>query len=157
MCESSNFTIDQDWQTHFAKVTNNRAWDLAEDPNEVSSINELLNLAHASAWHWSQVGSKREIMRSNLLIAFAHARSNFGQTAYHFSQSMIDFFIRDPDTQDWEKAIAFAVHALACLKCRKLDEFEKFVTLSLDSSSKVKNPQDLNVIQKILHFIPQPL
>jgi len=157
MREKPKITTSNDWQNHFAKLTNNRAWDLAENPTEVPSINELLNLAHASAWHWSEVGSKRETMRSHLLLAFAHARSNFGQTAHHFSQSMIDFFTRDPDTQDWEKAIAFAVHALACLKCRKLDEFEKFVTLSLDSSSKVKNPQDINVVQKILHFIPQPL
>ena len=156
MSEKSHPTSSQDWQLHFAKLTNNRAWDLAENPTDISAINDLLNLAHASAWHWSQVGSKREQMRSNLLVAFAHARTNFGQTAYLFSNSMIDFLTCDPDTQDWERAIAFAVHALSCLKCRKLDEFEKYLSLSQASFSKVNNPKDIKVVQKILSFIPQP-
>jgi hypothetical protein len=42
---------------------------------------EMLNAAHASAWHWAGVGTELNRMRATMLLAEVHALLGLGQSA----------------------------------------------------------------------------
>jgi hypothetical protein len=40
------------WHRRFAAASNNRAWELSVQSRSTAEDQEMLNAAHASAWHW---------------------------------------------------------------------------------------------------------
>lgn len=73
------------WHRRFAAASNNRAWDLSVQTRNAAEDEEMLHAAHASAWHWSKVGTELNRMRATMLLAevHAHAASAAGETAAH--------------------------------------------------------------------------
>ena len=66
------------WHKRFAARCNNRAWDLASRERTPAEDREMLDAAHASAWHWAQVGSELNRMRATMLLADVHAELGMG-------------------------------------------------------------------------------
>ena len=75
-----NFQLES-WHRYFAIDTNNAAWSMSETLEDVLSNTELLDMAHASAWHWRVVGTPLNQMRSTMLLALIHARMDMGPSA----------------------------------------------------------------------------
>ncbi len=49
----------KDWQKRFAAMANNRAWELSVLERTAEQDQEMLDAAHASAWHWGAVETHR--------------------------------------------------------------------------------------------------
>lgn len=62
-----------DWHRYFAATTNNRAWELSVKERTAREDQEMLNAAHASAYHWSAVGTTAARMRQ---LAFCNLMFN---------------------------------------------------------------------------------
>jgi hypothetical protein len=45
------------WHRPFAVAVNNRAWDLSEQTRNAEEDQEMLDAAHATAWHWQKIGT----------------------------------------------------------------------------------------------------
>ncbi|MEL7240496.1 MAG: hypothetical protein AAGK78_16690 [Planctomycetota bacterium] len=61
----------------FAVECNNAAWDLLEaDALSSDQVTQLLDVAHASRWHWYRIGTPLQKLRADLLIAAAYWRTN---------------------------------------------------------------------------------
>ena len=58
-----------DRHRYFAVECNNRAWDLAAKPRTAAEDDEMLNAAHAAAYHWRAVGTDLHAMRARMLLA----------------------------------------------------------------------------------------
>ena len=101
------------WHRRFAVECNNRAWDLSVQPRTPLQDREMLDCAHASAWHWDKIGSELNRMRAVTLLAEVHAQLGFGRSALAFAQTMSDFFAQRGETEAWERAITSAVEAHA--------------------------------------------
>jgi hypothetical protein len=67
------------WHRRFAAAGNNRAWDLSVQSRNPAEDHEMLNAAHASAWHWTTVGSELHRMRATMLLAEVHALLGSGR------------------------------------------------------------------------------
>jgi len=65
----------QDWHKRFAAQANNRAWELSIIERTAEQDREMLDAAHASAWHWSAVGTELNRMRATMLLAEVHLLS----------------------------------------------------------------------------------
>src|SRR5262245_21827739 len=76
------------WHRFFAAAANNRAWELAELQAREVDIRELLNAAHAAAWHWQAVGNELNRMRALMLLAQAHAMAGLGTSALAYANEM---------------------------------------------------------------------
>ena len=70
------------WHKRFTVETNNRAWDLAIQPRTPAQDREMLDAAHASAWHWSAIGTELNRMRATMLLAEVHAVLGHGVSAF---------------------------------------------------------------------------
>ena len=72
MSQTPELSDVQNWHKRFAVICNNRAWDLATQSRTPQQDREMLNRAHASTWHWGQIGEELNRMRVTMLLAEAH-------------------------------------------------------------------------------------
>ncbi len=109
MAATPSDTLPESWHRHFAAQANNRAWNLAEARGDAMLDHDLLNAAHAAAWHWSVVGTELHHMRATMLLAHVHALLGHGRTAWGYAESMRRAFLAWPETPDWELAFVHAI------------------------------------------------
>jgi hypothetical protein len=147
--------LPESWHRFFAITANNAAWDISESLENVLNHTELLDAAHASAWHWRVAGTTINQMRSTMLLALIHARMDMGPSAWNYAESMKKYFTEISETSDWELAFVYAIHAWAALACGKLDEYKVSyhkASLCLDA---IKDPEDRAVVLKTFSLIPK--
>jgi hypothetical protein len=114
MTESEAPTDDAaSWQRKTAMRCNNRAWELSVQPRTQSQDREMLDAAHASAFHWGEIGTELNRMRATMLLAQVHALLGHGATALALADQMRAYFLAGADTPDWERAFTHAIHAHA--------------------------------------------
>ena len=93
----------EDWHRYFAALCNNAAWELATKQRSAGEDAEMMNLAHASAWHWGKIGNELNRMRAKTLLAEAHALLGLGQPALELAEEVRAWFL-GRETDDWEIA-----------------------------------------------------
>jgi hypothetical protein len=144
------------WQRHFAMQANNAAWQLAEQPPPAVRAAELLDAAHASAWHWKACGNELNRMRAAMLLAQAHALAGHGATALAYSREMSAYFLGRPDTPDWEVAFTHAVHAHAAYAAGEREEHRTAYALALAGVEAIAGPKDREIVERTFRHVPSP-
>jgi hypothetical protein len=144
------------WHKYFAIEANNAAWALSESLVDISLQTEVLDAAHAAAWHWRVAGQEINHMRSVMLLALVHARMNMGPSAWAYAERMRMYFTEKSDTPDWELAFTHTVHALAARAFGKTAEFQASHQAAIQSVAAIKLPEDRDVVMKTFQLISQP-
>lgn len=147
--------LPESWHRFFAITANNAAWDISESLENVLNHTELLDAAHASAWHWRVAGTTINQMRSTMLLALIHARMDMGPSAWNYAESMKKYFTEISETPDWELAFVYAIHAWAALACGKLDEYKVSHHKASECLEAIKDPEDREVVLKTFSLIPK--
>jgi hypothetical protein len=139
---------------YMAVEANNLAWQLSVADRTPEEDQEMLNSAHASAWHWSIVGTELNHMRATMLLAEVHALCGMGQTAYVYARRMYGYFT-SRETEAWEMAFTYAIHARAALAAGYIDayrvSYEHAVAL-IANLSDVDRP----IVEMTFKSIPKP-
>jgi len=145
----------ESWHRFFAISANNTAWSMSESLEEVLENTELLDAAHASAWHWRVVGSTLNQMRSTMLLALIHARMNMGPSAWNYAQKMKKYFAENAETPDWELAFAYTIHTMAASAYGKIDEYKASYQKAASCLEAIKDPEDRAVVMKTFLLLPK--
>ncbi len=128
---------------------------MSESLENVLNHTELLDAAHASAWHWRVACATINQMRSTMLLALIHARMDMGPSAWKYAESMKQYFTERSETPDWELALVFAIHAWAALACGKLDEYKASYQMATSCVEAIKDPEDRSVVIKTFNLVPK--
>lgn len=135
---------------------NNLAWSLSEQGARSAAEDEdMLNAAHASAFHWSRAGNELNAARAWMLLGRVHALLGNGREALRYARQSHDYLVAH-DPPDWELAFAHAVlahaawaagdgtlHALHHAKARELGE-------------AIADAEDRSIFLGTFGTIPQP-
>lgn len=156
MLEPPGSTDTAAWQRYFAMQANNAAWELSTQPMDAAHAAELLDAAHASAWHWKAVGTELNRMRATMLLAQAHALAGHGASALAYAREMRDYFLARSDTPDWEIAFAHAVHAHAAHAAGRNDEHRASYAAATSAVQAIAKPQDRAIVEKTFRLVPSP-
>ena len=124
MAESSDSGDIERWHRRFAIECNNRAWELAVATPSSERDRELIDVAHASAYHWGIAGSPLNHMRACMLLAEAHALVGFGESALRYAEEMRPFFLSN-DTPDWELAFTHTIFAHAAFVAGDIEAYRR--------------------------------
>ncbi|MCX6139489.1 MAG: hypothetical protein NTX15_01405 [Candidatus Kapabacteria bacterium] len=138
---------------YMAVEANNVAWQLSIGERSPAEDAEMLNAAHASAWHWSFVGEELNHMRATMLLAEVHALLGMGTTALQYAMSMHAFFT-GRDTEAWELAFAHVVLAHAAHVAGNLDVHAMSYANALVVMSTL-NDDDRQVVEMTLKMVPK--
>jgi len=144
------------WHLYFAKMANNRAWQLSVEPRDAAGDREMLDAAHASAWHWQVVGSELHRMRSALLLAEVHAAIGHGETALWYARRVHDYFLGKADTPDWEIAFAHLVYAHAAHAAGDLATYRKAYEEATRAVAAIADGEDRDIVLQSFRQVPAP-
>ena len=144
------------WHRHFGVEANNRAWRLADQRSGTADDDELLNAAHAAAWHWQAIGKEQHHMRATMLLAHVHALRGDGALALQYATRMRDFFVAAGNTEAWELALAHAIHANAArLSGRRADYVDSYGKAQA-ALAEVHNQEERDILACTFAHIPAP-
>ena len=149
-------TKAESWHRFFGSSANNRAWDLAELPPERVDHRELLDAAHAAAWHWQAIGTELHRMRALMLLAQAHAMAGLGATALAYAEEMRSYFLATPSTPDWEVAFAHVVHAHAASTAGAESEHARSYAQAIQAVGAIVDEEDRAVVERVFRHVPAP-
>lgn len=144
------------WHRFFGASANNRGWELAESPADQINTLELLNAAHAAAWHWQQIGTELHRMRALMLLAEAHAKAGLGTTALAFAEAMRAYFLGLADTPDWELAFVHVIHAHAASTAQAKALHAQSHARAVEAIAAIMDPEDRAIVEKVFCHVPAP-
>ena len=143
-----------DWHRYFATTANNLAWALSTRERTPEEDHELLNAAHASAYHWFSAGTELQQMRAIMLLAEAHARVGLGASAYAYAQTMKSYFT-SKESPDWELAFTHTIHAHACHVNGNLEEYEVSFKAAEQAIASIADDEDRAIVLTTFDSIPK--
>ena len=149
-------TRPDSWSRFFAATANNRAWQLAEQVPAEADARELLDAAHAAAWHWHAVGNELQRMRALMLLAQAHATAGLGTTALAYADEMRSHFLAAPDTPDWELAFVHAVHAHAAAVAGSPQRHAHSYAQAVSALAAIADREDRAIVERVFRHVPPP-
>lgn len=151
-------TTDSDLQERhqrFAAKANNRAWELSIVERTAAQDQEMLDAAHASAWHWSAIGTELNRMRSSMLLAEVHALLGFGASALRYAEEMRAYFV-GRETPDWELAFTHVIHAHAASAAGSVEIHRIAYEKARSAIKAIADEEDRAIVQKTFCQVPMP-
>ena len=145
----------QDWHKRFAITANNRAWELSVLECTAEQEQEMLDVAHASAWHWSAVGTELNRMRSTMLLAEVHALLGLGASALRYAEEMRAYFTAR-ETADWELAFTHVIHAHAASAAGAVETHRVAYQAAKIALQAIANEEDRIIVDKTFRQVPAP-
>lgn len=150
-------TLDANpWHKRFAAQANNRAWDLTTMARTPAQDREMLDAAHASAWHWDAIGTELNRMRATMLLAEVHALLGHGASAFEFAQTMHAYFVDNPQTPDWELAFAHAIQAHAAAVAGVSAIHRRAFDNASAAIQAIASAEDRAIVMKTFAQVPRP-
>ena len=146
----------ESWHRFFASTANNRAWEMAEQRASQVDLRELLNAAHASAWHWQEVGNELNRMRAVMLLAQAHAMAGFGSSALAYAEEVRSYFLAKPSTPDWELAFVYTVHAYAASVAGSVEQHSQSYVQAARALEGIGDEQERSIVERVYRHVPIP-
>ena len=143
------------WHKRFAAGCNNRAWDLSVRPRSAAEDREMLDAAHASAWHWARIGSEENRMRATMLLAEVHALLGMGASALAYAEEMRAYFL-GRETPDWEIAFAHAVFAHAAHAAGRSAEHHDAYAKAEAAIAAIADDEDRAIVAETFRQVPPP-
>lgn len=142
------------WHRRFAVASNNRAWDLSERTRSTAEDREMLDAAHASAWHWTKVGTEPNRMRAVMLLAEVHALLGFGQSALAYAEEMRTYLL-GAQSPDWEVAFVHTVHAHAASAAGETEKHRTSYRLAVAALEAISNEKERSIVASTFSQVPR--
>ena len=156
MSDTGNDDEIRKWHRWFAAECNNRGWRLSEAPTRsAADDDEMLNAAHAAAFHWNEVGTAIHRARADMLLAHVHALLGHGAIAIQYARKSFDA-VTSRQSPDWELAFAHAVLAHAGYAANDMDLHARHYALARDVGLALPNAEEREIFDATFTRIPMP-
>ena len=139
----------------FAIECNNRAWDLTTKTRTQEEDQEMLNAAHAAAFHWGVAGTELNHMRAKALLAEVHALLGYGNSALAYAQEIRRYFL-DGDTADWELALVHTIHAHAASAAGEPELHRRSYEQAVFAIDRIADEEERRIVLATFDLAPRP-
>ncbi len=143
------------WHRKFAAATNNRAWQLSVSERSAREDQEMLDAAHASAWHWSLVDAELNRARATMLLAEVHALLGMAPSALRYAEEMREYFLR-VGAPEWEIAFVHVIHAHAAAIAGQRQAHAASHGLAVEALAAIPDDEERAIVAKTLEHVPKP-
>lgn len=144
------------WHRWFAVTCNNRAWDLAERASRTpDEAQQMLNMAYAAAYHWSQVGAPVNAARADITLAHMLALCGQGALAQHHAERAQAYFAQFP-AEDWDDAYVALELAFAAAAQGQHAAHARHYARARSLAEAIADADDREVVLQTLARIPAP-
>lgn len=149
-------TLDPETQRAMAAGLFNRSWDLIETEDRTGRQDaELIDTAHASAWHWRQIGNAANEARGHWLLARVYSVLGHGAEAvYHARRANEVLDLGGDGIEDWDRPAAAEAMARALVATGDLEGAAEWKARAADLLAAVTDEEDRSVVEADLAALP---
>jgi hypothetical protein len=153
MSESSEPSA-ADVHQRLAKDLFNRVWDLLEKENRTREEDEtMLNAAHASRFHWGEVGQPVNLARGDWQISRVNAVLGRVDAAAHHARSSLEI-LQENGIGDWDLAFAYEALARAAALSGDSTEFDQWMAKAHEAAADIADEEDRALVVADLADMP---
>jgi DNA-binding transcriptional MerR regulator len=149
-------TLDPKVHRALAAGLFNRTWDLLERENRTARDDaELIDTAHASSWHWRQVGNAANEVRAHGMLARVYSILGHGSEAvYHAARANEVLDAGGEGFEDWDAPAAAESMARALVASGDLAGAAEWKRKAQGLLEAVADPDDRGVVEGDLAALP---
>ncbi len=127
----------------------NRTWTLMEKADRTPGEDaEMLHCAHASAYHWAEVGTAANRSRSEWQCSRVYAVLGWVEPALHYAKRCHELVRAHPDEmQDWDLPAAYEALARAHMVAGDAAETRRWAELGRASTPQIADDDERAVIE----------
>src|SRR4051794_3081842 len=149
-------TLEPEVHRALAAGLYNRTWDLLEREDRTPADDaELIDTAHASGWHWRQVGNAANLARGHWILARVYATLGHGREAvYHAGRANEVLDEGGEGIEDWDRPAAAEAMARALIADGDLAGAAAWKAKAEDLLAAVVDADDRGVVENDLATLP---
>ena len=134
----------------------NRAWTLMELPARTpEQDDELIDTAHASAYHWLQVGTAANRARSQWQLSRVYVVLGRSEPALHHARRCLAWCEANPEAlEDWDLAYAHEALARAHALAGESEEAGRHAAVARELAADVAGAEDREHLDADLATLP---
>jgi DNA-binding transcriptional MerR regulator len=127
----------------------NKTWTLMEKPDRTrEEDDEMIHCAHASAYHWMQVGTPANRSRSEWQCSRVHAILGHVDAALGLARLCLELVEANPDDmKDWDLPAAYEAMARAYMVAGNVEETRRYAELGRAATARIEDEDDRAIIE----------
>jgi len=132
----------------------NATWDLIEKKDRSTDENlKMLHMAHASRYHWGEIGTPLEFNRGEWQISRVYCLLNHGESALFHGKNALRYCL-DHQIGDFDLAFAYETIARASAVLGDEVKVKYYIEKAVEASKSIEKPEDLNYFMSELENVP---
>ena len=153
MTEEKRFTIDE-CHKNFAVDLFNVTWSFLDKEDRTKEEDDkMIHAAHASRFHWCEIGKPLQFERGEWQISRVYAVLNRPQPALYHAKRCLEICEQN-NIGDFDIAFAYEAMARAYALAGNKTQREKYIQLAEIAGQKIKKKEDKNYFFNQLKAIP---
>jgi DNA-binding transcriptional MerR regulator len=150
-------SLDREVQSKLAAALFNRVWTLLEQENRTEAEDaEMIHAAHASTYHWMQIGQPVNRARGEWQCSRVYAVLGRPEPALFHAQKVLDICQRE-GIADFDLAFAYEALARACALGGDTGEARRWAELARAACEQVAEDDDREIVIADLETLPAGL
>jgi hypothetical protein len=127
----------------------NHAWMLLRLPERTpEQDDELIHAAHASRYHWGEVGTAANLARGEWQLARVYATVARAEPALHHARRCVAYCEANPDVvEDWDLPFAYEALARAQLLAGDGEGARRSVERARELGARIADPEDRELLE----------
>ena len=141
MVEQKRFD-EKEWHKKSAVDYFNLVWTLMEKKDRTKEEDDkMIHAAHASRFHWGEIGTPVEFERGEWQISRMYTVLNRPEPSLHHAKRCLEI-CKENKIGDWDIAFAYEAAARAYAIAGNKSECQKYIQLAKEASEKIKEKGD---------------
>jgi hypothetical protein len=146
---------EQESHRKFAVELFNRTWDLLDKEDRTpEEADTMIHAAHASRFHWGEIGTPLEFARGEWQISRVYAVLNRPQAALHHAQRCLDL-CQANEIGDFDLAFAYEALARAYAIASELDKSGEYIELAMQAAEQIEDAGNRGYLESELATVSE--
>lgn len=154
MTESVVESLSRDGERRLAAALFNATWDLMEKEDRTPAENDrMIHSAHASRYHWEQVGTAANLARGEWQCSRVYAVLRRAEPCLHHAQRVLDI-CRENGIGDWDLGFAYEALARGSAVAGDAEAARMWTERALAAAEDIAEEQERAMLMADLETIP---
>ncbi len=144
MSEESQLT-EREWHRKFGGDLFNHVWTLLEKPDRSQAEDDqMVHEAHASRYHWAQVGTGVNFARGEWQISRVYSVLKRPEPALYHAQRCLDI-CQENGVGDFDLAFAYEALARASAVAGQKADRQRYLAMAREAGEQIKEKEDKEI------------
>jgi hypothetical protein len=133
----------------------NHVWKLLEQSDRTpEQDDEMIHAAHASRYHWSQVGTKANVARGEWQVSRVYTVLGRSEPALYHAHRCLAYVEQGDGVEDWDLPFAYEALARAQASAGDPGESLRYETLAREAGEGIADDEDRDHLWSELATLP---